>query len=255
MLCLRATSGLPIDVDLELDRILLDNVELQFQDCYYVPLQEIVPTLLNKSLRYPEEVYTQHRKVQRKSHTAGWPSDFDYDVYYLPSGLLGIEYCRTHVFKANGKQGRIASIVQVLTGTLTVLLQKNASKDDPYRLGESVERAQLITLDEGQKLAIPAGYYYTFINAGEHPVAFARFVKKDHVANAQELAKQNGLAFYLISKNARQEIVTNPRYKQIKDLQHDTSQLVNEEVGYNPNTQPLYEEILADINSYTQVMA
>lgn len=255
MLCLRATSGLPIDVDLELDRILLDNVELQFQDCYYVPLQEIVPTLLNKSLRYPEEVYTQHRSVKRKTHAQGWPTNFDYDIYYLPSGLLGIEYSKTHVFKADSKVAPVASFVQVLTGSLTVLLQKNQPKDDPYQFAENVEHSQLVNLEEGDKLAIPADYYYTFINTGELPAVFSRIVKNDHKVEAQEMAKKNGLAYYLISKNARQEIVTNPRYKILKDLQHNASSVVNDVLDYQPDrSQPLYEEVLADINRFTQIL-
>lgn len=256
MLCLRSVSGLPLDVDVELERLVLDDVELNYTECRHVPLSELIPSLLNKSLRYPEDVYSQHRSIKMKQHSDSWPTGYDYDVYFVPSGLLGIEYCKTHVFKtASDADGKVSSFIQILSGSVTVLLQRNEANTDPYALGETVAVAQLIELQEGDKLAIPAGYYYTFINTGEEPVVFARFRKKEHIVDPFSLTKHNGLAYYLISKNARREIVSNPKYRYITDLEEVKNSEINQKLNYQANDKPLYEELLSDINSYTSVLA
>lgn len=212
MIDLSGISGLPIKFDAE-------KVSITFDDCVNcdnivkVPLSEMIPILLNKFLKYPEMVYSHHRNI---TNGEGPLDKITYDLITIPYGLLGIEYIRTHVYKSDFQKDKFDCVVEVLTGKLTVVLQKNQQSEDPYQFETIVEEMQLVEITQGQKFAIPTGYLYTFINTETFPVVFSRVSGKNHKEiDYNMLKKEKGLAYYIISKNARIEIVPNPKYKNL----------------------------------------
>jgi oxalate decarboxylase/phosphoglucose isomerase-like protein (cupin superfamily) len=253
MLCLRDISGLPLDVDFELDRVMYDELNLTCSEAKHVPLEEIVPSLLNKALKYPENVYQQHRNLQRAGTQSAMPK-ISYDLYYLPAGLLGIEYLKTHIFHAR-KQNGVDVIVEALSGTLTVYMQKDEVQTDPYAFNSIAADIKVVEVKVGQKLAVPAGYYYTFINTTEEAVVFARLGAEEKVVDAQKLVRSNGLAYYLISKNARCEIVNNPRYQRRKELSFASHAELNASANFQPNEVPLYVDFVNNAPAYAQMIA
>ncbi|MCA9381188.1 hypothetical protein KC678_02895 [Candidatus Dojkabacteria bacterium] len=176
-----------------------------------VSISDIIPVLLNKFLKYPEQVYKHYVGMQNGGEDFK-ASGVSYDVIHLPHGLLGIEYSKTHVFSSTPSANKYSCMIEVSKGELTVLIQKNEQVDDPYA-NTIVEEVKMIQLFQGDKLAIPAGVLYTFVNTGSEPAIFIVIsTELDHI-DYSRLVKEKGLAYFIISKNARLEIVANPKYK------------------------------------------
>jgi oxalate decarboxylase/phosphoglucose isomerase-like protein (cupin superfamily) len=255
MLALYAISGLPLTLNVELEELSYDREALQCVQSKQVPLLELAPALLNKSLRYPEVVYTHHFNMCRKDDVGQWPSKLVYDVMCIPSGLLGIEYVKTHIFHINPAFAQAACVVQVFQGTLSVLMQKNKQKNDPFDINTAVEQSLLVDVVAGQKLVIPAGYYYTFSNCSEVPVVFSRVIAQEHIVNYQTLRRENGLAYYLISKNAKREIVLNPRYREVSELREVSSADINRQYQFDAVAEnPLYEDIKVNSVKFADIL-
>lgn len=218
MIDLSNISGLPIFFDEE-------TASISYEDCVNcsvsddIQLNAIIPTLLNKYLKYPEVVYSHHKNLAHVNDLDGL-NGFTYDIVVIPYGLLGIEYIRTHVYYSNHVEGKYDCIVEILSGELSVVMQKNDDEDDPYAFETQVDHMQLITLKKGERLAIPTGYFYTFVNTSSEPVVFSKVAGADHEpVDYNVIQKERGLAYYVISKNARTEVVPNPKYKINNEIQ------------------------------------
>jgi len=255
MLALQAVSGLPLSINLELEQLYYSNTEINCGSCVAVPLESMSPVLLNKSLRYPEVVYTHHIQMHKVNELALMPSTFTYDVLFLPSGLLGIEFIKTHIFHMNSAFAPVACVVNVFDGVLTVTMQKNKVKNDAFDINVTVAESWVADVHAGQKLVIPAGCYYTFSNCLETPVVFARVVAQEHQVDYHTLRRENGLAYYLISKNAKREIVHNPRYREVPSIKEVSINDLNNKYGYTPDADlPLYEEVKVHNLKYSDLL-
>ncbi len=211
MIDIAEINGLPLRFDLENERF-VPNEDIVYDNESYIQLSDLEPILLNKYLRYPEKVYWYYKNI----HDTNVPqeNDVSYDIIYLPFGLLGIEFIKTHIFSSSYCENKCDAVIEVLYGNLTVVIQKNKEKEDPYEFETYVEAINIITLRKGEKLVIPTGVYYTFVNTGVVPVIFSKIGSKTHIQTDYSIMKrERGLAYFLISKNAKIEIVANPRYK------------------------------------------
>lgn len=236
-------AGIPLSLDELTERIFVDESRVSYGKSGNVRLIEISPVLLNKALRYPEVVCTYYTNL-RLSDEPEWPNDFAFDVINIPVGLLGIEYIKTHVFGTDPATGSIACVIQVFSGELTILMQRNRPKQDRFDIDTYVDEVTLVQLGAGEKVAIPSGVLYTFVNAGLVPAVFARIQAADHVVNYQTLSRECGLSYYLISKNARMELVPNPRYRGIAPVKKVKSKDLNTRSNYVPDSgKCLYDEV------------
>jgi oxalate decarboxylase/phosphoglucose isomerase-like protein (cupin superfamily) len=235
-------AGLPISFDSVAERLVYDQKEVTCDSAAKVGIREIVPALLNKALLYPESVYEEHHHMVRKEDEETWPRAYTYNIVHIPAGLLGIEYNKTHIFFASRRGAVAACLVQVLSGELTVILQQNECKQDVFA-ETCVKDARIIVVVSGQKMIVPVGYFYTFINACEYPVTFAVIMRGRHIVDYKELHRENGLAYYLIAKNAKQEIVANPRYRKTVEVRQVGVDELNSEFGFQPGERTsLYAE-------------
>jgi oxalate decarboxylase/phosphoglucose isomerase-like protein (cupin superfamily) len=256
MLALAEIAGLPVSLADDGEVLQFNLQEVCCNTAKRVKLLDISPSLLNKSLRYPEVVYMHHSRVLLRADESSWPDVYSYDIITIPAGLLGIEYIKTHIFYDAGAEGKAACVVHVFSGTLTIMLQKNKPKLDRFDIETHVEEAMLIMLKQGQKAAIPAGYYYTFVNTTESPVVFARIVANEHTIDYTLLKRENGLAYYLISKNARLELVNNPRYRTLAKVKKVNAAELNTRCSYSPDDQsPLYAEAKLKPQVFKEMLA
>lgn len=241
-------AGLPIGIDSASEEIVFDSDEVTCTQ-NVVKIEDLSPALLNKSLRYPQNVYTHLNGLRRITDDTVWPDVYSHDIVFLPVGLLGIEYIKTHIFYSKPQGGKIACLVQVLAGELTVILQKNAPLKTIY--DEVIaEDSRIVDVKTGEKLAIPAGYYYTFINTGTEVVIFSLIVHKEIVIDYSQLRIKNGLAYYVIAKNARQELVTNPKYRTHVEIKKVRADELNCFSGYQPDIDmSLYQEGITFVDS------
>ncbi len=244
MIDLSEISGLPIFFDEE-NQTITTSPEARFCSSCHISLKDLNPILLNKSLRYPEMVYREYKSL---SNGKTYNQNFSYDVLVLPSGLLGIEYIKTHVYYSEEKEGIYDCMVEVLSGNLTVLMQKNAPKEDEFQFDTYVDEVIVFTLKRGERLTIPTGYYYTFFNTTIAPAVFAKVATHNHYpTDYAPFVRYKGLAYFLISKNAKVEIVANPRYKlKCKVKMYNCKRVVQEEQPYIhrklvENKDPIYD--------------
>lgn len=216
-----------------------------------VMLRNLIPALLNKSLHYPEVVYEEHIQVFNSSDFEARNSGISFDVINIPAGLLGVEFIKSHIYysppDANGKE-KYSCVVEVHLGVLTVILQKNKPRDE-FEIHTIVEEGVIIKLRRGEKLAIPRGYFYNFINTEEQPVVFVRIHKGTDVVDYTMLKRERGLAYYCIRKNARQEIVLNPVYRMVPKIKQRKSVQFSGEISIDPAAS-LYTQLVHETEKF-----
>lgn len=256
MQVLAAIPGYQILFDEQAERLNYDPKEIACIGVSAVRLNEINQILLNSAVRYPTEVYYSHKHVIPCQQDKSWPEPLRYEVNVIPVGLLGIEYLKTHVFATDNQQTfRKACVVEVLSGKLVVLMQKNLPRKDAFDIEVRVEEFNVVYLNSGDKLAIPVGYLYTFVNAETRPVVFSRLVGTEHLHDYKKhMQKVRGLAYYAIAKNARMELVRNPRYREIPQAQEKRPTEVNSTADYASGAELcLFDEVCTAPGRFTDL--
>lgn len=255
MIDLQLSSGLPIKFDDLAERFHYGEGVI-CNAINRVPLASMLPGLLNKSLRYPENVYLEHRNIRHRDDDATFrTSGFNYDIIMLPSGLMGVEFIRSHIFYAECTDGaEVSEIVEVLNGSLTILLQKNKSKESEFEFETRVSEGLVIKLRQGEKFSVPQGYYYTFINTRTRPAVFSRFYLKGCVCDYTRFRREQGLAYFAIRKNAKQEIVLNPRYRDIPEIRRTEPTSFSFRHKPELNTEPLYVQMLNNAQNWVGML-
>lgn len=258
MIDLSDVSGLPIKLDEQTGVLYFDEC-IQCETHRHVELSEIIPVLLNKYLKYPEVVYRHHKNVFDKNKSQK-DSGLRYDILSIPYGLLGIEYIRTHVYFSEYSEGKFDAVIEVLSGSVTVVMQKNAENDDPYAFEKYVEEINLVRLEKGEKFAIPTGVYYTFVNTEMFPAVIGKIAG----SNQKEIdysifSRERGLAYYIISKNARLEVVANPKYKVLNKPKEYKKEEITQRSEYNfgkvsLDDLPLYDLLNKEYNNLATVI-
>lgn len=202
--------GFAVQFDDEQGRINFgDGIEASEQ---IVCLNEIIPVLLNKYLKYPEIVYKYHPKVKVTKHPEG--TEYSYNMFYIPYGLLGVEFIKTHVYYSPYEEGKYDALIEVHSGTVTVVMQRNGEKEDEWDINTYVEELKVVHLKKGQKMAIPTGVYYGFVNTGLSHAVFSMVTSANHQQiDYESLKRERGLACYVICKNSKVAAVANPKYK------------------------------------------
>jgi len=112
-------------------------------------------------------------------------------------------------------------------------MQKNYPKNE-FDIHTSVEEGLIVKLKCGEKLAVPQGYFYNFINTEDDPVVFVRIHKGDDLVDYTILRRERGLAYYCIRKNARQEIVHNPIYRTVPKIKSLRANSFLDDAGLDP---------------------
>jgi hypothetical protein len=176
----------------------LTSPDLAFNEVVHVSVQEMTPQLLNKDLTSPEIFYTKYRTLDQDGIYAkkGLRNNF----YVLPANLAGIEYIKT-------KASRVPNyprLLEVSYGNAVVVMQNFKESGDGDIVVASAKR--------NQKVIVPAGYTIAIINPRSHPLVVGEIVSSD-AREQTVLDEMGGMAYYVIRKNAKQEIVRNPMYK------------------------------------------
>lgn len=246
MVTLLNNCNLGISLDTKSNTILLSE-DVVTSPVQTISLLSLLPTLLNKSLSYPRDVYNEYNTVYHHDDEDLAQSDVGYDIIYLPPGLLGIEYIKSHIYYSpkSNIEGSYSTIVEVLHGKLTIILQKNKQPVDEFEFETSVSKGYIIKVSQGEKCAIPKGYFFTFVNSSELPVIFVKINKGTSHADYNLLKREGGLAYYCIRKNAREEIVLNPRYRDTPKIKRLKSDFFLDDLHLNWSS-PLYEILKAE---------
>lgn len=217
MINLQNSSGLPLLLNTQ-DNSLHPAGEICFDKVDKVKLDAVRPLLLNKTLRYPLHVYTEYCNLRLRSHKGMFSkNNLHYSIIVLPPGLLGIEYNKTHVFAPDKDQNDITAIIDIVYGSGMVLIQRVKEKGK-LDFETEVSFVAIFRVRKGDRLPIPQRYMYTFINSRNSPLIVARVYEDDGKIDYRSMRREQGMSYYFIRKNAREEVVRNPRYKDMPNL-------------------------------------
>lgn len=189
--------------------LLLEDQELIAQDAQFASkadytIKMVKNQLLNKDLTYPEVVYTKY--IGLDSEKLFEKKKLQINEYVIPANLMGIEYVKTNAVLCQ----EYPKLLEVHYGGGVVIMQK-------------VEKNRVVDvimskIKRDQKLIVPAGYSMSIINTRQQPpLVVAEIYNKDAKTYAA-LDAVGGMSYYVIRKNAKQEIVRNPLYRSAPDM-------------------------------------
>jgi oxalate decarboxylase/phosphoglucose isomerase-like protein (cupin superfamily) len=186
--------------------LLLEDGELQPQDMEYyrkgtVEIDDIRPQLLNQELSYPEVFYHKYLGIDNDDIFSS--KNLKVNIYQIPPNFAGIEFVKTRATRLPNHP----KIVEVIYGGGTIVMQK---------MDEDNEKSDIIItkVKRDRKLIVPPGYDFTLVNT-RNAQLIAIEVYNSETKHVSQLDSLKGLAYYVIRKNAKREIVRNPVYRNI----------------------------------------
>lgn len=222
---LKKTSGFPLIYDGE-D---LQAKDLKFQETISISISDVRPQLLNKELSCPEVFYKKYKCLDFDNLYAS--KNLKINFYVLKPNLAGIEFVKTRATKCL----KYARLIDIVYGGATILLQKYKTPKDNRIIRISAKREQ--------KVIIPAGYSAVIVNTRQNSnLIFAEYLSV-HASPQVVLDEKNGLAYYIIRKNAKQETVRNPYYKIVNEPEKLDWDKIIVNYGITPKT-PVIKQIL-----------
>lgn len=222
---LKSSSGFPVIYDGE--ELLVKD--FSFKSSKVITIDDIRSQLLNKELNCPEIFYTKYKGLDNNDIYKD--KGFKVNFYTIQPNLAGIEYVKTRATRSE-KYPRIFDFVY---GGATVLLQNHKSIRD--------NRIIKVNLKKKEKIIVPAGYDIVVVNTRQNSnlvfVEYLSIKAKPKVV----LDERDGLAYYIIRKNAKQETVRNPGYKMTHKPEKIDWDSVRKEYRITPKT-PVIKQIM-----------
>ena len=229
---LRKSAGIPLSYN----GVDLQPQGLKFKNVFTVNIDKTRPQLLNKSLNCPECFYTKWEELDGENIFK--EKKLLVNFYTIQANLAGIEYVKTLATKSE----RYPRLIEVVYGGGIVLMQKYSSATD-HRIIKKL-------LIKGDKAIIPAGFSYTMINTRQNSNLIIVEISSHNSKSKNVLDENNGMAYYIIRKNAKQETVRNPYYKIVNEIEEVDWDKIFQERGITPKT-PLIRQILRNYERYT----
>lgn len=187
--------------------------------------------LLNSDLSCPDHFYTIFSSIDRKSLLKR--KNLVMRVFVIPQNLAGIEYVKTQGMNA----GTYPLLVEAIQGFITILMQRGENSID----GEGVQ-AMVVKLKKGEKFVIPPLMDFVLIN-GRQTLAAALMISSIKAQIEWKFDDTRGASNYVIRKNARQEIVQNPYYRNVTRKKVCDPEQIYRYFGLTAKT-PIFKQIL-----------
>jgi oxalate decarboxylase/phosphoglucose isomerase-like protein (cupin superfamily) len=252
MINLQDSSGLPLIFNSH-DNSLQISSELSVGMIDRVKLDSIRSILLNRTLHYPLQVYTEYSDITLAHHASLFRTHkLHYNILILPSGLLGIEYNKTHLFSPDNDRNEITLITDIIYGS-GIILTQSIDKVETTDNEPCVDFAAMYKVKKGDRIAIPQKYMYTFVNTSNNPLIIGRLFEDDGKIDYRTLKREQGMAYYFIRKNARREIVRNPRYKTCAKLKN-ISPLESITRYRLTSVKPLYTQVIENPERFKKLL-
>ncbi len=202
--------------------------EVSYSKTKNFKFDEIKPQLLNDHLQNVSVSYTKYYNLD--VNDVFKKKNIKVDLTVLPSDVAGIEYIKTKATKCP----QYNKIIEIVNGGGIIIIQKFLSVSDQEILISSVKSTN--------KIIIPAGYTYTLIN-DKSTVLIALEFMNNKARNNITLDEMKGMAYYVIKKNAKKEIVKNPSYRIIDKYKKIDWKKYYKKYNITPKT-PLSRQLL-----------
>ena len=222
---LRQSSGLPISYNSE--DLLPQGLSILQQSV--ICIDDIRPQLLNEDLNCPQVFYKKYEDIDKDGVFK--EKGLRINMYLIFPNLAGIEYSKTFATRSK----RFSRIFEVAYGGGTLLLQKYESALN--------NRVIKIPLKKGQKAIIPSGYTCSIINSRQNSNLIILEIYSRDAKPRIVLDDRKGMSYYIIRKNARQEIVRNPEYKMVQEPEKINTEKILSKYGITAKT-PIVKQIM-----------
>lgn len=223
---LKPSSGLPL---------FFNGDEIQSdqyfpKDISVIGIEEIRPQLLNQELDCPETFYSKYKNLDT-SENEFKNLNLKVNLYLMKPNLAGIEFTKSKATKC----GKYPRLFQIIYGGGTVLLQKYISPIE--------NRNFRIQVKKDSKFIVPPGYSVCLVNTRQTSTLISLEVSTADAQTRVVLEDKRGMSYYVIRKNAKVEIVRNPAYKIVNDIERVEMEKVLKDLGITGKT-PLIKQIV-----------
>ena len=222
---LKNSSGFPMTFngdDLEVK-------DFSFNEIKDITIDQVRAQLLNKELTCPDVFYKKY--VGLDNDDIYKSKKIQVNFYTLKPNLAGIEYVKTRATRCS----KYPRILETVHGGATIILQD-------YN-GPKKNRIILASTKKKQKIIVPAGFAFVVVNARQNSnLVFSEYLYINSKLQVV-LDDRDGLAYYIIRKNAKQEIVRNPSYKIVNEPEKLDWDSIIQEYGMTPKT-PVIKQIV-----------
>ncbi|HPQ79253.1 MAG TPA: glucose-6-phosphate isomerase family protein [Candidatus Dojkabacteria bacterium] len=207
--------------------IVYENDTLVFKNASFIKKKEFTiddvrEQLLNKELDCPEIFYKKYYNVDTDSLFSS--KKIKLHLYTVSPNLAGIEFVKTKVTRCK----KYPRLIEILNGTAVILLQQYKSPKE--------NRIIKFLAKKGHKIIIPANYDFVAINTRQNvPLIFAEILYINALTRVV-LDDNSGMAYYVIRKNAKQEVVRNPNYKIVNEVEKVDMDKIIKAYGITPKT-------------------
>jgi len=182
----------------------LEEGELITTDCAFssrkvYDVEYISGQLLNSQITFNEPVFTKYMRLDVDDMYKS--KNVRINEYVIPPNLLGIEYIKTKAVLSP----TYSKIIEIHHGGGAIMLQKI--------IKGTVTDVIYTSVKKNQKIVIPAGYSMILINNRQNAPLIAAEIMSTESKNYTVLDDVQGMSYYIIRKNAKQETVLNPMYR------------------------------------------
>ncbi len=227
---LKKFSGLALTYDG--DDLIPHEQGVEYRTKDSVHIDEMRPQLLNQDLSCPHLFYTIFSGLDWKSILKR--RNLRFDMLVMNPNLAGIEYVKTKGFYA----GNFPVLIDVAHGYLTLILQQTIEDEGE----ESKTKTAIVKLKKGDKYVIPPRWEFVFSNTRQ-ALSICSLILSSKARVQEKYDDTRGCAHYIIRKNARQEIVHNPAYRNIKRLKMKSPEELYDDINLTART-PIFKQIL-----------
>lgn len=194
-----------------------------------IDIEDIRPQLLNHDLDCPEIFYVKYKDLDNENEKFK-KANLRVNLYLMKPNLAGIEYVKSKATKCS----KYPRLFEIVYGGGTLLLQKYISAKE--------NKIFKIHIKKGTKLIVPPGYSICLINTRQTSTLIAVEISSRDARTRVVLEDKRGMSYYIIRKNAKVEVVRNPAYKIVKNIDKLDIEKILKEKRITPKT-PLIKQV------------
>jgi len=191
---LSAQCGLPVAIDEDRHRLLLDDA-LLIGTIYQRRLDELRPVLYDQTVDEPKRLYTLFNGVTLPDDRQSFAeAGLRYDLAVVPPIVLGEEYIKTlghYHSMCRHADVRYAEAYEIIHGRARFLLQVQDA-DDPHIVKDVV----VVEARAGDRLIMPSDYAHVTINPGPEALVMANIIATDCTAVHADITEMGGFCHY-----------------------------------------------------------
>lgn len=203
-------------------------------------LNDMRGQILNEDLQSPDSFYTKYSGID--SEDVFKKKGIKINLLLVPPNVAGIEYVKTKATQCTTHH----KVVEIVSGGGIMIIQDfSASKEESKVILQKVKTTE--------KIIIPAKHSYCLINNRTTPLVALEF-HSSKAKNKLTLDEMRGMAYYIIKKNAKQEIVRNPLYKVVEFKKKIDWKEYYQKCDITPKT-PLSRQILRKYEKFDWLLS